>query len=401
LGSFIKAHSGGGGQQLFAVGFVGTAYSTSAIGALVAPLVSGIVADYWISPERLVVLLSLCAAAALGLAAVADSQDLFLAGLLAFFLCYMPTISLVASLTLRRLERPHEQYPAIRAWGTAGWVFAGLLVGWAAPRILGHSIEMTRYPLGMGVVANGLLAILCWRLPPSVQRDSRVRVPRFRLADVGVLVSRQEVWRMLAAGLAASIPPHFYYNYGNVYLNAMGVPYAAAKLTLGQLTEFAFMLMIPVCLSRWSLRSLVMAGVAWWAVRYGLLATAGSAGGWYLIYPAILLHGVAFTLISIPLQLEMHRVSGDRFRATGQGLMLIAMSGVGCLVGARSAGLAECRYLADQNLIGDGVVAAGWRSFWLVPCVASTVLLVVIYVVWGRFGRGAEEPGGREPLGVR
>ena len=84
--------------------------------------------------------------------------------------------------------------------------------------------------------------------------------------------------------------------------------------------------------------------------------------GW--IYFAILIHGFAYTLVSISLQLDVDRCAGRKRRATAQGLLAVSMSGIGSFVGAQLAGDAGARLLPVE--LGNAT-AAGWQSFWLLP----------------------------------
>jgi hypothetical protein len=54
-------------------------------------------------------------------------------------------------------------------------------------------------------------------------------------------------------------------------------------------------------------------------------------------------HGFAFTLVTISLQIDVDRCAGRR-RATAQGLLSVAMSGMGCFIGVELSGMAGRNY---------------------------------------------------------
>ena len=50
--------------------------------------------------------------------------------LLAFCLCYFPTIALTNSITMQQVADPGREFPRIRMLGTIGWIVIGLVVGY-------------------------------------------------------------------------------------------------------------------------------------------------------------------------------------------------------------------------------------------------------------------------------
>lgn len=52
---------------------------------------------------------------------------------LSYMILFMPTLSLVNSVSFRQLTNPEKQFSSIRVWGTIGWIIAGLTIsflGW-------------------------------------------------------------------------------------------------------------------------------------------------------------------------------------------------------------------------------------------------------------------------------
>jgi Nucleoside H+ symporter len=92
-----------------------------------------------------------------------------------------------------------------------------------------------------------------------------------------------------------------------------------------------------------------------------------------LIYSAILVHGIAFMLVSISLQLEVDRLA-DRRRATAQGILTVATQGVGCFIGAEPAGFAGARLVPSDP---SAVTSRGWTLFWAMPATISPAVLVL------------------------
>jgi hypothetical protein len=178
----------------------------------------------------------------------------------------------------------------------------------------------------------------------------------------------------MALAVLAHVPSQFYYAYFNPYLNTwVRWDHAAAKMTLGQLVEIFCMLLLPAVLLRVSIKTSILFGLAFWVVRFGLISLTPAmepADRNAALYCAILLHGVAFTLLTISLQMDVDRCAGRRRRATAQGLLAVAMSGVGCFFGSELAGLAGARLLPEL----DAASAAGWQRFWQIPAAIAAVV---------------------------
>jgi nucleoside transporter len=385
LSSYVAANSGTSGAGMFAAGFVGVAYGAGPLGGLVSPFLTGILADHFFAAERIMTVLSVLCAVALWTASTATASWVFYLAVLGYFLFYYPSFSLCTSLALHHLRDPVKHYPAVRAFGTLGWVAAGVFVGWAWPAITGDVIEATATPMKIGAVAQLVTAACCLALPhtPPVNHASRrsattalapglwrelFHLPRFRA--------------LMLLAVLAHIPSQFYYVYSNVFFNWTGMPAAAAKMTLGQVVEVGCMLLLPVVIMRVSVKAAIVVGLSAWSARFLMLAAASSPtmpGRDALLFTAIALHGVAFTLVTISLQLDVDRCAGRQRRATAQGLFSVAVQGFGCFAGAQLAGAAGARWLPTEV---QQATFSGWQLFWLLPaCGSAAVLLLAVLVL--------------------
>ena len=117
------------GNYLNSLGFsrkdIGRIYATLPIGAIIAPMFVGTIADRYFAAELVMGVLHLLGVVLLlGMAMIRQPRPFFWVALL-YGLAYSSTLPLAASLILQKLPDPTD-YPHIAVLGTAGWIIANL-----------------------------------------------------------------------------------------------------------------------------------------------------------------------------------------------------------------------------------------------------------------------------------
>jgi nucleoside transporter len=185
---------------------------------------------------------------------------LFYAVLLAYALCYMPTLALSNSISFRQMREPSREFPPIRVLGTIGWIVAGLFIG-----TLG--LEATAIPMRIAAAGSLGLGLFCLALPHTPPGKMAVRVTVRDVLGLDALqLLRDGSFAVFVLGsFLICIPLQFYYTFANPFLNELGVSNAAGKMTLGQMSEIGFMLVMPWFFRR--LRFLRWGTTARWSGR--------------------------------------------------------------------------------------------------------------------------------------
>jgi MFS family permease len=172
------------------------------------------------------------------------------------------------------------------------------------------------------------------------------------------------------------IPLYFYFVNMNTYITELGWTYSAAKMSLAQVSDVIFLILLPLMLSRLGYKKTIAIGILAWMARYYLLAgSVGNASlGTAMVFTAILLHGVCYDFLFIAGQLYVDDEANERIRGAAQGFIAFILWGVGNFVGSTLAGnmQAEKKLAVVQNGLGYD-----WHSIWLYPALGATGVLVV------------------------
>jgi len=359
------------------LGFTGTqagaAFGTTALASLVAPFFVGLVADRFFATERVMATLYAVSAVLLVLVTQATTFPAVYGLLLAFCLCYFPTIALTNAITMKQVADPGRDFPPIRMMGTLGWIFINLIVGFM-------KVEATATPFLLGAAACVVMCVFSLTAVPHTPppaRGQKVTVRAILGLDALAMMKDRSYLVFVIASFLACIPLTFYYSFTNLYLNEAGVVNAAGKMSLGQMSEVGMMLAMPFVFRMFSVRAILLMGLGSWAVRYVLLAYGDPGPGVWMFYLAIILHGVCFDFFFVTGQLYTDQEAPAHLRSTAQGFITVVTYGFGMLVGSFLSG-----YALDYFSTTSGAAAVrNWPSFWLSSAAMSAAigLLVLLF----------------------
>ena len=352
LGTYLAADLGASGSQ------IALAFLTQSLGAILAPFIVGLIADRWFAAQRILGVLHLFSAVMLFLAGRQGEFGAFFVFALLAMISFMPTLALANSISFRRLTSPERQFPAIRVFGTIGWIVAGLLIGWLGWEA-GGALENTFVMAAIGSALLGVYAFTLPHTPPETTGD-RVTVRDVLGLDALALLKSRSYLVFFLASILICIPLAFYYNFTNLYLNEIGVQSAAAVQSLGQVSEALFLLVMPLMLRKLGVKWTLLIGMLAWALRYALFAFGDAGSLLWLVIIGLVLHGVCYDFFFVAGQIYTDRFAPKHVRSAAQGLISLATYGVGLLIGSLISGP-----IVDAFLAADG--AHDWRTIWLIP----------------------------------
>lgn len=347
---------------------VGYAFLTQSIGAVIAPFIVGIIADRFISAQIILGVIHLVGAALLWICSGMTSYDSFYPVLLVYMILYMPTLALVNSISFRQMSDPSKEFSFIRVFGTVGWIIAGLLIGWLQWEKT-NSLDLT---FKMAAGASLLLGLFSFTLPktPPAKKGTQISIKEILGLDAIRMLKNRSYLLFFLASIAICIPLAFYYNFTNPFLNEIGMNAAAGKQSMGQMSEFLFMLVMPLFFARLGVKKMLALGMLAWVVRYTLFSFGDIDANYWMLIVGIILHGICYDFFFVTGQIYTDKIAGEEFKSSAQGFVTLATYGVGMLIGFIISGPIVDAYKTGAN-------SHNWHTIWLIPAGIAAAVLVL------------------------
>jgi len=413
--------------------FIGGAYESAPLAAIIAPLFLGLVADRLFSSERVMAVLMLLGGAIMAAIAVLAPQGAEKGGLIvwlmiAYMLCYMPTLGLGNTITFTHLKQ--EEFPKVRVWGTIGWIVAGLAVG-----IAGWSASLNIFWLG--AISTFALGIYSFTLPhtPPPAKNKPLDVGSLLMVDALKLLKSPPFLVFAICSMLICIPLAYYYGQTSAYLGAAGFKQAASAMTLGQMSEIIFMLLIPFFFRKLGVKNMLLIGMACWVARYALFAFGAPQQVAWMLLLGVALHGICYDFFFVTGFIYTDKKAPAEIRGQAQSLLVFLTQGLGMFFGFRMAfggnipftktplpntfgefGKAPAGHAPlmenlteltkDQpapsfleslfGMFGKGypegvsqdlltTAMSGWKSYWMFPAGMAAVITVIFFLAfWDR-----------------
>jgi len=369
---------------------IGRAYSATAWAAIISPFFIGMIADRFFPAQIVLGVMHLLGAVLMYLTSTVTTPGTFFWLLLAYALCYMPTLALVNAISFHQMTNPEKEFPPIRVLGTLGWIVAGLMI-MALGRARLTNIEATAIPMRMAAACSLLLGIYSFFLPntPPKATGKKVSVRDVLGLDALRLMKERSFAIFVICSLLVCIPLAFYYNFTNLFLNESGIKDVAGKMTMGQMSEVFFMLVMPFFFVRLGVKKMLLVGMAAWALRYVLFAFGNNESLVFMFYLGILLHGICYDFFFVTGQIYVDKVAPEEIRANAQGLIAMITYGAGMVIGAAISGRVAEHY---QIMEAGEVVGHQWPQVWVIPAVMAVVVIVLFALLFREKTRTEDQP---------
>lgn len=364
---------------------VGYIYMTFAIGAVVSPLIVGLLADRWFAMEKVIAVTHTLMAVLLGAAGrwcetsdgidQADRVGPLFVLVLGYALGTQITLTLTTVISFRNLPAAGGDgtFWYVRLVGTFGWIVAGVVVGWALNPI-------SPQPLYLAAITSAVLAAFALALPHTPPKGYGRPIKEV-IGLPAIKMFRDRSFVVFAGVLfVCNMMNQFYSLFVSPYLNDLGVKLDLGRagrlapeviMTLAQWCEIGCMAATPWLLRRLGLKQLMLLGLTGLMLRNALLYSANVPG---IVAVALPMHGWGYAFYSMLGAYFVDREAPQHLRAGAQSLVTFLGSGPAVLAG---------NYLASQVVeLNRASGVTDWFAVWIVPLVGYVTALLVFLALF-------------------
>jgi NHS family xanthosine MFS transporter len=361
----------------------GAIFSTIGLASLFMPALAGVIADRWFNAEKLLGLFHLGGALTLlYIPQVNDPTQMFWVMLLNMMF-YTPTISLSTTVSYSAMKDAGmdivKDYPPIRVWGTVGFIVALWTISLS-------ELETSSTQFLVASAVSFALALFSFTMPKCLPMGSSVSgswVNNLGLQGFALFKNRNMALFFLfvmllgaALQITSAYSDTFLHDFAAIdaFKDAFAVKYPAVILSISQMSEVLFILVIPFAMKRYGIKRVMLISMIGWALRFGLFAYGDPGDGLWMIILACIIYGIAFNFFHIAGSLFVETQVEPSMRASAQGLFFMMANGFGATFGSLASGIVLDRFfIVDGNFDWQGI----WLSF--AGFAITTAILFVIF----------------------
>lgn len=361
---------------------IGRTYGSMGWASLFMPALLGIIADKYLSAQKVLGISHIIAGIAIYFATRATNSTEMYWIIFATSCFYMPTIALNNSVSYAVLNKfsfdVQKTFTPIRVWGTVGFIIAM----WVTDLTDWKSNTLQFVFASVSMIITGLFCFTLPDVPAENKNSNQSLTSKFGL-DSFVLFKQKKmaIFFVFAMLLGAALQitnmfgDTFIRDFGSnpEYQGTFGVEHSVFIISLSQISETLFILTIPFFLKRFGIKQVMIFSMIAWVLRFALFGIGNPGSGVIFLILSMIVYGMAFDFFNISGSLFVEKQTSSKIRSSAQGLFMLMTNGVGAIIGGEMAGR-TVSYFTIGNKIQWPSVWFSFAAYAFVIAIAFTIL---------------------------
>lgn len=347
---------------------IGTAYSVGGIATILSPIFIGMLADRFFPSEKIMGVLHIISGVTLWMVPSqiqAGNGAMILVLIFLHKLLYQPTGAISNNIVFNSvLDKEEKYFPIIRVFGTIGFITVGLFIGQ-----MGLSTSTMTFQIA--AITSFVLGIYSFTLPntPAPAKGKPFSIRDLLFLDAFALLKDRNYFVFMICTMALFIVNTFYSTFASVFFNAVGFDNVASIMTIGQMSEVIFMLLMPLFFKRFGVKYMLLFGMLGFILR-ALLLGFGAPDVVFMIM-AIALYGTCQDFIFVTGEIYTSQKADKKIKAQAQSLLKTFTWGIGMFIGSFIAG-----NIFNSTVTQGAESLSKWTVFWMYPAIVAGIMLI-------------------------
>ncbi len=361
---------------------IGRTYGSMGWASLFMPALLGIIADKYLSAQKVLGISHIIAGVAIYFATRATNSTEMYWIIFATSCFYMPTIALNNSVSYAVLNKfsfdVQKTFTPIRVWGTVGFIIAM----WITDLTDWKSNTLQFVFASVSMIITGLFCFTLPDVPAENKNSNQSLTSKFGL-DSFVLFKQKKmaIFFVFAMLLGAALQitnmfgDTFIRDFGSnpEYHGTFGVEHSVFIISLSQISETLFILTIPFFLKRFGIKQVMIFSMIAWVLRFALFGIGNPGSGVIFLILSMIVYGMAFDFFNISGSLFVEKQTDSKIRSSAQGLFMLMTNGIGAIIGGELAGR-TVGYFTIGNKIQWPNVWFSFAAYAFVIAIAFAIL---------------------------
>lgn len=362
---------------------IGRTYGSMGWASLFMPALLGIIADKYLSAQKVLGISHIIAGIAIYFATRATNSTEMYWIIFATSCFYMPTIALNNSVSYAVLNKfsfdVQKTFTPIRVWGTVGFIIAM----WVTDLTDWKSNTLQFVFASVSMIITGLFCFTLPDVPAENKNSNQSLTSKFGL-DSFILFKQKKmaIFFVFAMLLGAALQitnmfgDTFIRDFGSnpEYQGTFGVEHSVFIISLSQISETLFILTIPFFLKRFGIKQVMIFSMIAWVLRFALFGIGNPGSGVIFLILSMIVYGMAFDFFNISGSLFVEKQTNSKIRSSAQGLFMLMTNGVGAIIGGEMAGR-TVSYFTIGNKIQ-------WSSVWFSFAAYAFVITIAFAILF-------------------